>query len=1063
MIRAFTVFVMLIAFISDVVGQNPFIVKGTVLDEHNRPLPAAIISRTADGKPIARSNENGIFQVSIQAADSLRFSYVGYGTMVVAISKDSTQPIVVRMSRLENVMEEVLINTGYYAIPKERATGAFSHINNELLNRTNGTNILDRLEGVAGSMLFDRSNLEGENVNGRPEIRVRGLNTIDSDSSPLIVLDNFPYDGDIGTINPNDIESVTVLKDAAAASIWGAKAGNGVIVINTKQGAYHKPTAISFLTNHSFGNKPDLFYSQKYLPAPTVMTIQKELFERGTYLERNQTRIPAYVELLIGKRDGKLTEQEFVEQEALFARTDLREQWQRYLYRTQYTAQYSLGISGGTGKHRYSFNAGYDNNQANLVGNHDRRINLSFQNAFKIGDNLELNGGIWYTSKYAATNGVGYSTSLNTDIYLPLKDETGNLGYLTKSYRLRYQQEASSIGLVDWLYRPIQEVQLTDNQNHEMEWRINTGINYKFPFGVQVQAFYQYTQGTGKEHTYHDKDSYFARNLVNRFTQSNGARIIPYGGIMEYEQPREHQTHSGRLQVNFNQTMAGLHEISALAGTEIRQTVFQTIPGLTLYNFNPETWSADFMMDFKTLYPTRPTGNSRVPSRTLSPGKNNGRNLSYYANAGYSYDNRYVWSGSLRWDGSNLLGVKSNQRGTMLWSTGVSWNIGNELFFKNELVNQLRIRVTYGSAGNIDKSQSHYPTIAYTVDPITGLPAANMNHPGNPALKWEQVNTFNMGIDAGIWGDRITLALDLYRKKAKDLLGNRILDPATGVTGTFKMNYAGMETNGVDLQLSSKNIRGLFNWNTDILLNYTTNKITNFKNVPITNITEYINNPPPIEGKSFDNIYAYRWNGLSSATGYPIVYIDGKETTDYIAYVNQLTFDDLVEGGTTVPKLFGSLRNTWEWKGWQLSALLSFKSGFVFRRSSMGSGQEYASTPYYHMDYFKRWTQPGDERFTDVPAWAETTSPSTGWTLYRDSEALITNGASIRLQDIQASYSLPLKRGNNTTRKIDLKVFLGVKNMGIIWRANKQGIDPDYPMASYPPPRVFNAGLNVNF
>jgi hypothetical protein len=272
-----------------------------------------------------------------------------------------------------------------------------------------------------------------------------------------------------------------------------------------------------------------------------------------------------------------------------------------------------------------------------------------------------------------------------------------------------------------------------------------------------------------------------------------------------------------------------------------------------------------------------------------------------------------------------------------------------------------------------------------------------------------------------------------------------------------------METEGIDVQLSSKNIKGVFNWSTDLLLNFTANKITDFKNIPITNITEYINNPPPMEGKSFDNIYAYRWNGLSSTTGYPIVYIDGKESSDYIAYINQLTFDDLIEGGSAVPKLFGSLRNTWSWKGWQLSALLSFKSGFVFRRSSMGSGQEYASTPYYHMDYFKRWTQPGDEFFTDVPAWSKTTSSSTGWTLYRDSEALITNGASLRMQDIQASYLLPLRWHSKTTRKVDLKIFVGIKNVGIIWRANKLGIDPDYPMASYPPPRIINMGMNLNF
>ncbi|MBB2953808.1 SusC/RagA family TonB-linked outer membrane protein [Sphingobacterium sp. JUb56] len=1050
--------------ISSALGQNVTVVKGVVLDEHDRPLPAVIVSRMSDRKTLGTSEINGLFQVNAIVTDSLSFSHVGYKQVTLAVNSVASKiSTTIRMRQIDNVMDEVLINTGYYTIPKERATGAFSHIDNELLNRTNGTSILDRLEGITNSVLFDRRNLEGENVNGRPEIRVRGLNTIDSDSSPLIVLDNFPYDGDISTINPNDVESITVLKDAAAASIWGAKAGNGVIVINTKRGTYNKPTAISFITNYTFGKKPNLFYNQKYLPSSTVMTIQKELFERGTYLEQNQTRIPAYVELLIAKRDDKLTQQEFTIQEDLLARTDLREQWSKHLYRPNFTGQYSLGISGGTSKHRYSFNTGYDKNCASIVGNEDSRINLSFQNAFKIGNNLELNSGVWYTSQYAATNGIGYSSALNTDIYMPLQDELGNPSYLTKTYRLRYQKNAPTIGLLDWLYRPIEEVRLTDNENRKMEWRINTGINYRLPLDIQIQAFYQYTQGTGKEQTYYDKDSYFVRNLVNRFTQSNGNRVIPYGGIMEYEQPAEHKTHSGRLQINYKRTIASMHEMTALAGTEIRQTVFQTIPGMTLYNFNPETWSADFNVDYKTLNPTRPTGNSRIPSKTLSPTKNNGRNLSYYGNGSYSYDNRYVWSGSIRWDGSNLLGVKSNQRGTVLWSSGVSWNIGNELFFKNEVMEQLRFRITYGSAGNIDKSQSHYPTIAYALDEITGLPVANLNHPGNPALKWEQVNTLNFGIDVGLWGNRITLALDLYRKKAKDLLGNRVLDPSTGVTSAFKLNYAGMETQGFDIQLSSKNIKGVFNWDTDLLLNYTTNKITNFKNIPITNIAEYINNPPPMNGKSLDNIYAYRWNGLNSMTGYPIVYIDDKETTDYIAYINQLAFDDLIEVGSTVPKLFSSLRNTWSWKGWQLSTLLSFKSGFVFRRSSIGSGQEYGSTPYYHMDYFKRWTQSGDEHFTNVPAWSKTTSSSTGWTLYRDSEALITNGASIRMQDIQASYLLPLKWGQAKMLKADLKIFLGIRNVGILWRANKQAIDPDFPKASYPLPRFMNVGVNLNF
>lgn len=1035
--------------------------RGTILDQNSRPLYGVTISLSSLGAQ-TMTNKNGEFYMSAAyGKDTLFFSLVGYETVVLPTNKDvAASSLSITMSQKQGTIEEVIVNTGYYSIPKERATGSFTHIDNKLLNRSMGGNLLERLEGVTNSVLFDRRNIADEDLDGRPEIRVRGLSTIDSDSSPLIVLDNFPYDGDISAINPNDIESVTVLRDAAAASIWGARAGNGVIVINTKQGTYNRHPSINFTSNQTFGAKPDLFYDQTFLPSETVMSIQKELFERGTYQERNQTRIPAYVELLIKRRDGKLSEEGFLEQEAFYASTDLRRDWKQHLYQVLHRQQYVLGLSGGADRYRYSFNTGYDKTDYNILGNGQRRFNINMQNAYKARENLEINGSIWYTANQVNGNGIGFSVSNNTDIYMPLVDPMGNASHLTRSYRLAYQESAPDFGLLDWLYKPIDEVGYTDNKNREIEWRINTGVNYSVLNALSLQGSYQYTQGSGKAETYYAPGSYYVRNLVNRFTQSDGTLVIPHGGIMEYEAPRNHSTHSGRLQLNYNNAIAADHELTGLVGAEIRTTLFQSTPGLTLYNFNPDTWSADYFVNYADRYPTRPTGNSNIPTNTLSPGRTNGRNLSYYGNGSYTYKRKYILSASARWDASNLLGVKTNQRGTALWSLGGSWNISDEKFFRWEPLNYFRLRITYGSAGNIDKSQSQYPTIAYTTDMVTGFRVSNLNHPGNPSLRWEQVNTLNVGIDMRWFGDRIILGAEWYRKISRDLLGNHMVDPSTGVSSNFKMNYADMLTEGVDLQLATTNIQNGFRWTSDLLLNVTSNKLTNFNGPLVTTIATYIFDPPPVDGKSLDLIYAYSWHGLNGQTGYPVVMVDGQESSDYTAFANNITYDDLVQAGSTVPTLFGSVRNSFTWKGIQLSALVMFKSGFVFRRSSMGSGQEYGSIPYYHMDYFKRWQQSGDERETDVPAWANTTSNATGWAIYRDSEALITDGSSIRLHDIQASYLVPL--GNNGTESKNIRVFCGVKNVGILWRANDHNIDPDYPNARYPAPRVFNFGATLN-
>jgi len=1029
---------------------------GTVTASNGKPLHGASVKLALSGYA-AMTDGNGHFSLAAPAApDTLLVSFVGYMQKRVPVGAGHPGPLRIVLSENANALDEVVINTGYYETSAERSTGAFSHVDNSLLNRSVSTNILERLEGVVNGVQFVQP--QAQDATG---IRVRGLSTIEADTRPLVVLDNFPYEGDINSINPNDVESITVLRDAAAASIWGARAGNGVIVINTKRGQYNAPARITANSNITVGEKPDLFYNRSYLPSPMVMEIQKEQFERGVFQELNQTYIPSYVELLIKKRDGLISDADFESRESYMQQTDLRKHITDYLHQPALNQQYALNIRGGGNNYLYAFSAGYDANRSNIIGNGGSRLNLSLQNTFRVSPNLELTGAVWYTNQRNANNGISHSDMgifttavTRTELYDALVDPDGNPAPTYAQYRLAYRERAESLGLLDWMYRPLDEQRLADNTAGSKELRLNAGTKFSFLDAFVLNVTYQYLLGDSWSRQYHAPESYYVRNMVNRFTQADGSKLVPAGGILELGSPTNHYSHAGRAQLSFNRSFGENHEIAALGGGEIRGRTVNLLPAVTIMDYDPELMLGDvqWYVDRSRTFPTRPTGSSRIPAPMIgSTNRTNARDLSYFGNASYTYRSRYTASGSLRWDGSNLLGVKTNQRGTALWSIGGSWEVSKERFFRSALP-YLRLRTTYGSAGNIDKTQSHYPTITVGNNSFNGLRYSALRHPGNPSLRWEQVNTFNAGLDWRLPGNRIGGALEYYNKHAKYLLGNDLVDPTTGAADEFKTNYANLRTQGWDVQVNTRNLTGELEWQTTFLINYTYNRITNIAFRQPNSDNYYVTRSVYEKGKSVDKIYAFPWYGLNPANGYPLLYLNGQQTDDYAYYYSNVTKDELVDAGVTVPPFFGSVRNTFKWKGIEIGALIAFKAGYVFRRKSIGPGQEYLSRGIYHMDYFKRWKQPGDELHTDVPAWAETAAPNQRGAIYENSMALITPGNHIRLQDINAAYSIH-----------NVRVYAYARNLGVLWRANKHGLDPDYENAAYPAPRSFAVGLQIAF
>lgn len=1036
--------------------------NGVVSDAEGNPLAGASVRYRHSEGTVATAQDGSFVLPVPKRADSLLVSFVGYLNKKVPIQAGQTGPLSIRLDADPNALEEVVVSTGYYEVPKERATGSFEFVDNGLLNRSMGPNILQRLEGtVPGLQFVEPQSTEASGI------RVRGLSTIEADSRPLIVIDNFPYEGDINTINPYDVESVTVLKDAAAASIWGARAGNGVIVINTKSGQYNQSARVSVSANVLIGQKPDLLYNQSFLPAPTIMEIQKEMFGREAYRERNQTYIPRYVELLIKQRDGLIGEAEFKERESFMRQTDLRRDAMNYLYQPSVTQQYSASVRGEGSNYRYGLTAGYDHRVSNVVGDGTERINLSLQNTFRIRPNLEFSGAVWYTDQRGTNNGIEYNdlffSLAPSEIYDALVNADGTPGVTASQFREAFREQSQKEGLLDWMYRPLDEQRLLDNTFGSKEFRLIGGVMYNVLNGLDFHANYQYTGGDGWSRSYHDPESYFVRDYVNRFTQDDGTSPVPYGGILDMGKPSRHVTHSGRVQLDLDRSLGSEHHIAALTGMEIRQRILDMTPALRIYNYEPEVGTGTTDLDFRKSYPTRPQGSAKmlnVASAAEAPVRTTDRFLSYFGNLSYSYRKRYILSGSLRWDGSNLLGVKTNQRGTVLWSIGSSWTVSDEPFFEVGGIDYLRLRTTYGSAGNIDKSQSHYPTITVGTNSLTGLKESILRHPGNPSLRWEQVNTFNAGIDWRLFGNRISGSLEYYNKQAHDLLGNRAIDPTIGAGSTFMVNYADLMTEGWDVQVETRNLVGALKWNTSWLLSYTYNHVTRYSG-PESSVSQHLSSNPVKEGESVDLLYSIPWYGLDGSTGMPIVYVDGRPTTDYSKpYFNLYSVEDLLIAGVRVPPLFGSIRNGFSWKGVELSALVSFKAGYVFRRKSQAPGYEYLTSPDIHMDYFKRWKKPGDERFTNVPAYQQ--NGSNAGLFYLESEALVTKGDHIRLQDISLSYNIPQNLLGATGIQA-FRIYAYARNLGILWKANKNGIDPDYTDAVYVAPGTWAFGVQINF
>jgi TonB-dependent starch-binding outer membrane protein SusC len=1040
------------------------VISGRVISPDKLSLPGASV-HALKSKESAVSRPDGGFSIRIhRPADTLKISFIGYQDQFIPVQLPLTAPLLITLIENSNTLEEVQVSTGYYELPRERATGSFTVLDNKTLNRGTGPDLLSRLKGVSNAILFD------ERVDNNRSISVRGLNTIYGDTQPLIVLNNFPYDGDIQSINPNDVESVTILKDAAAASIWGVRAANGVLVITTKKGALSRPGQLSFNSTLGIGQKPDMFY-RPAISSSDFIDVEKMLFANDFYsaLETDPAHAPLspVVELLIAARDGSISAAEADTRINSLRQQDVRTDFDRYLYQNSVNQQYAINLQGGSDKSTYYYSAGYDRNTGSTADLYDR-LSLRADHSYQVSSRFRLKPAISYSLQNNHRGRPDFSTITSGDMYFlypyaRLADDSGNPLPVIKNYRSSFTQQAARAGLLDLQYVPLSDYHSRKNNSQGHELLMSADAGYDLTKALSAQVLYQYNRSWVESTELYGEDSFFTRDMVNRFTQDDGSGTlsfpVPRGSILDLGNS-SFISHTGRGQLKYQQDFKQ-HSLAALAGAEIRQ-IGQQGKRYRTYGYDP-SGLVSVPVDYTSLYTqyTNPDDAQGIPYQNDFTQELN-RYTSYYANAAYTYDNRYSISASARKDASNLFGVNSNQKGVPLWSAGLSWNAHQEKFFSRRVLDYLKFRLTYGYNGNLSRSLSALATVLQLNGNLNNRPYAQISTYPNPDLSWEKIGIFNAGLDFKSAGGIFSGTLEFYRKKGRDLIGDQSVDPTSGViSGTIRKNVADMEASGIDFTLNTTNINRGFKWNTSLLFNYTTSKVTANGEV-VRSPYQYINaglGITPVIGRPVQSIYTYKWSGLDPATGDPQGIYQGGVSKSYGDIVYNSTLEDLEYHGPATPSTFGSLANTFSYKGLSLFVNISYRFGYYFVRPSISYSRLY-NTWAGHADFAARWQKPGDEQFTSVPS-MNFPADDTRDEFYNNSSVLVEKGDNLRLQDVNLTYQFDNKLFKAMpVRDLALNVYL--RNPGFIWRATKLNIDPDY--AGYTPgTSTLSFGIKANF
>ncbi|WP_169304419.1 SusC/RagA family TonB-linked outer membrane protein [Pedobacter frigoris] len=1047
----------------------PIDVKGKVLDENGLPLLGATI-QVKGARTTVLTNGEGIFELKgIDEKAILLISFVGYKPKEIQVGSSTNLTISLELNPAL-LSEIAVVSTGYQNIPKERAAGSIDVINADKdLQGKLQLNILDRIEGMSAG-------LTSYKVAGNTQIRIRGISTISGNSNPLYVVDGAPFEGDIQSINPSDVENISILKDATAASIYGARSANGVIVINTRKGK-KGPLRVNYSATVKFTPLPDRGYTNKMTSAELV-DFQREMFNyrSGSYsaIDPRKAMNEVY-RLFYEQREGNITEAQLQTALDVYRNSDRYDQvLKEYIRKTAMDQQHNLSFSGGSDFYSYNLSGNYLGSNPYEREQTRNRIGFNLNNTFNFTKWMKFDVGVLGSNvKEDYDNGVSGVGMLNTGkaSYFMLRDESGNpIKWLNSKSQFEIDR-LNGLRLLDENYAPVNEMNkkhYTFNSNY---LNLNIGANFKIIDGLSLNLLFQKERTEEYRKQFSNKDAYAVKTQINNATivKSDGKieRLIPIGGQLN-ETRGDQNSHTLRAQFNYNKLFGEKHRVDIIAGTEQRKIVSSSTD---VYKYGYDDYSLSYKpinelaLSQATLGTEDLFGRFQLSraERGFLYGEN--RYVSFYGNGSYTFDRKITATASIRMDQSNLFGTDPKYQYKPLWSAGLLYVISEN---QNDWLDRLAVRTTYGINGNIPKDSGPYMISMDSTSPnyYTNEAQSSVYSPPNSGLRWEKTKVTNLAVDFSVLKSRLTGSIEFYNKSTTDLLGRLNSDPTIGWSDII-VNYGSMRNRGVDISLNSVNmVTTDFKWGTTVNFNYNKNKLTRLENSGNT-IFSYVDRGQNRVGVPMNSLYSINYKGLDNA-GRPIALTkDGRE----VKGTDQLVVDDLIYGGTATPPYAASMMNNLSYKNFDLFFMFIYYGGHVMRDVSAPYLTKYAELNYtsnIERNALNYWKKPGDEQIDGIAPGFYTAASSTITQLWEAADRHIQKADYIKLRDITLGYSLANdKLRRNYIQK--LRFSFQVQNAWR-WSANKQNLDPEVwsgttltPSRGALLPLTYTFGLSANF
>ena len=1086
-------------------------VKGLIIDEFGEPLPAATVAVMNNSK-IARGTTTNLYgefnvEVNLASDQELVFSYLGTKTVKMKITKELiSQPIEVVLKTDDAMLAEVtIVEDGYNRLPRKDMVGAFTTVKADDIMMPAYQTIDQMLQGkVAGMSVVNSS----ARVGASPKITIRGTSTILGNSDPLWVVDGVIQEdplsidmssaitsdmreligNQISWLNPQDIDNITVLKDASATAIYGSKASNGVIVITTKKGTPGR-ISVNYNTNVSVRERPT-YEMYDFMNSYERIQFSKEAYEAGVrYQNEPLPQIYTYEGLMSMFNKRMITEDQFATylQRLETVNTD----WFDLLTRNSVSQSHNLSVSGGNDKYTYNASLGYQNNKGYEIGNQNDQITARLSINSTINDKLsisaQMNGSVRDADGYGA--GVNpYTYAMNTSRAIPAFEENGERAFYSNYYTYQYNTLLGSKN--QYSYNIFNEMENSYSANRGTNFNASVNLSYKILSWLTYQGTASMAITNNKSESYAGEKTSRVEQLYRGYPYGSekagsdkfNAALMPYGGVLN-QANSQGVSYSTSHRLQFSKEFTQNHRLNAMLGMEIRSSE-SVSEGNTVWGYVPERGSI-------LVSPTIP-GNFKPIGSDVTIGwgalaqlYNGAWNkmstttnyMSFFATLAYAFKNRYVININVRSDASNRFGQDVNKQFDPTWSFGASWKIAQEPFMIEKLpwLDQLNLRASYGIQGNVVNSLSPDMIVRYQgllqsyneyYLTISSLP--------NKQLKWERTKSLNLGADVALFG--ITMNFEYYYKSSNAIIRQDIAQEY-GMS-TMPLNGGMISNSGLEATVNFTPIRnnniawtiGLNagkNWNKS----QSDDRTAKADELTHINFLNGSNDRPLKKGYPLSAFWSYKFTGLDSKTGYPTFENATYDDVDGDGSVDPTTF--LVYSGQSEPDFSGGFNTRLRWKDFNIGLDFAVALGAKKRLPNPYSTFTYGKMPDIFSNLSKelnnRWKQPGDEAHTNIPGLYTSVRDLYNlnlpnglydniYSMWAQSDVRVADASFLRCTQLSLSYSVP----RAICQKIGLariQFSANINNLFVIASDDWKGYDPELGYSIQP--RIYSLGLSL--